>query len=36
MTPEQELGFLKEEANAVKAQLEEIEARIKGLEKEQK
>jgi len=36
MTPEQELGFLKEEGNAVKAQLDEIEARIKELEKEQK
>lgn len=36
MTPEQELGFLKEEANAVKAQLEEIEARIEELEKKQK
>ena len=32
MTPEQELGFLKEEANAVKSQLEEIEARIHDLE----
>ena len=32
MTREQELDFLKEEANAVKGQLEEIEARIKELE----
>jgi hypothetical protein len=32
MTREQELGFLKEEANAVKKHLEEVEARIKELE----
>lgn len=36
MTPEQELGFLKEEASSVKAQLDEIEAKIKELEKENK
>ena len=30
---EQELNFLREEANAVKGQLDEIEARIKELEK---
>jgi Family of unknown function (DUF5320) len=36
MTPEQELGFLKEEANAMKAQLEEVEGRIEELEKKQK
>ena len=35
MSREQELDFLKEEASAVKAQLDEIEARIKGLEGEQ-
>jgi len=35
MNQEQELEFLREEANAVKAQLDEIEARIKGLEGEQ-
>ena len=35
MSREQELDFLREEANAVKAQLDEIEARIKGLEGEQ-
>ena len=29
---EQELGFLKEESNAIRRQLEEIEARIKELE----
>jgi len=34
MTQEQELGFLKEEANAVKSQLEEIEARMRDLESE--
>jgi hypothetical protein len=33
MTPQQELGFLKEEASSVKAQLDEIEAKIKELEK---
>jgi len=32
MTREQELDFLKEEADAAKGQLEEIEARIKELE----
>ena len=32
MTKEQELGFLREEANALKRQSEEIEARIKELE----
>jgi len=34
MTHEQELGFLKEEANAVKSQLEEIEARMRDMESE--
>ena len=32
MTREQGLDFLKQEANAVKGQLEEVEARIKELE----
>lgn len=32
ISKEEELGFLKEEANAVKGQLEEIENRIKELE----
>ena len=32
MTKEQELDFLKEGANAVRRQLEDIEARIKELE----
>ena len=32
MTREQELDFLKEEAKAIKGQLEEIEARINELE----
>jgi hypothetical protein len=32
MTPEQELGFLKEESNTLRRQLEEIEARITELE----
>ena len=36
MSQKDELGFLKEEANAVKTQLDEIEARIKELEEEQK
>jgi len=31
---EEELNFLRDEANAVKSQLNEIEARIKGLESE--
>ena len=35
MSREQELDLLREEANVVKAQLDEIEARIKGLEGEQ-
>ena len=35
MSREQEVDFLKEEANAVKAQLEEIEARINDLESAQ-
>lgn len=34
MSREQELDFLKEEASAVKLQLDEIEARIKDLESE--
>jgi len=33
MTRDQELDFLREEANAIKGQLEEIEARIKELER---
>jgi hypothetical protein len=32
MTTEQELDFLREEANAVRRQLEDIEARSKELE----
>ncbi len=32
MTPEQEIGFLKEESNALKRQLEEIENRISELQ----
>ena len=32
MTPEQELGFLREEANALKRQLEEVDARITEIE----
>ncbi len=36
MSPKQEVDFLREETNAIKAQLDEIEARIKELEKEQK
>ena len=32
MAPEQELDYLKEEANVIRRQLEEIEARIKELE----
>jgi hypothetical protein len=35
MTREQELDFLKSEAQAAKGQLEEIEARISELETEQ-
>jgi len=34
MSREEELSFLREEANAIKAQLDEIEARIKSLESE--
>ncbi len=34
MSREQELDFLKEEASAVKTQLDELEARIKDLESE--
>ena len=34
ISQEEELDVLREEANAVKAQLEEIETRIKGLENE--
>jgi len=33
VTREQELDFLREEANAVKGQLDEIEARIRELER---
>lgn len=36
MGPEEEIEFLREEANAVKAQLDGIEARIKDLEGEEK
>lgn len=36
MSREDEMGFLKEEANAVKSRLDGIEARIKELEKEEK
>jgi ubiquinone biosynthesis protein UbiJ len=36
MSQKDELEFLKEEANAVKTHLDEIEARIKELEEEQK
>jgi hypothetical protein len=32
MSQEQELGFLKEEANALRRQLEEIDARITEIE----
>jgi len=35
MTGEEELGFLKNEAEAMKRELDEIEARIKGIEKEE-
>ncbi len=35
MSPEEELNFLREEANAVKAQLDEIENRIRELESEE-
>jgi len=35
MTKEQELDFLKSEAEAIKEQLEEIEARMRGLESEE-
>ena len=35
MTPEDELDFLKEEAEAIKGQLEQIETRIRGLEGEE-
>jgi hypothetical protein len=34
MTREQELGFLRSQAEAIKGQLEQIDARIKELEKE--
>jgi hypothetical protein len=36
MSREDELGFLKEEANSVKARLDEIEGRIRELEQEEK
>jgi hypothetical protein len=36
MSREDEMGFLKEEANSIKARLDEIEDRIKELEKEEK
>ena len=35
MTPEQELNFLKNQAEAVKGQLEQIEARMRGMESEE-
>ena len=34
VTPEQELGFLKDQAEAIKGQLEQIETRIRDLESE--
>ena len=34
MTKEQELGFLKDQAEAIKGQLNQIEARMRGLESE--
>jgi len=34
MTPEQELDFLKNQAEAIKGQLEQIDARMRGLESE--
>ena len=34
MTPEQELDFLKNQAEAIKGQLEQIEARTRDLESE--
>lgn len=36
MTREQELDFLKNQAEAIKGQLEQIEARISGLETKEK
>jgi hypothetical protein len=36
MTKEQELGFLKNQANAIKSQLEQIEARMRELEAKEK
>jgi ubiquinone biosynthesis protein UbiJ len=36
MTREQELGFLKEEADAVRQHLEDLEVRIKELETKEK
>ncbi len=36
VTREQEIEYLKEESNAVKAQLDQIDARIKELEEEKK
>ena len=35
MTKEQELDFLKSEAEAIKGQLEQIETRMRGLESEE-
>jgi len=34
MTKEQELGFLKDDAEAIKEQLEQIETRMRDLESE--
>lgn len=36
MAPEQELGLLKNQADAIKGQLEQIETRMRGLEAERK
>jgi hypothetical protein len=36
MTKEDELGYLKEQAKAIKGQLEKIEARIRDMENKQK
>jgi len=35
MTPEQELDFLRSQAEAIKGQLEQIEARMRDLETEE-
>ena len=36
VNPEQELGFLQEEASVIKRQLDEVEARIKEFERKKK